>query len=377
MELSTLEILKQLIAFKSVTPNDAGSLEYIENYINKLGGTCSYVNRNQTKNLIATIGNGNKIFAFAGHVDVVPSGDVAQWISGNPFQLFMNNDDLIGRGVADMKGAIAAFMTAVQKFVQQHHANDYKIMLLLTSDEEGSAVDGTPLMVEYLQQNDTRLNYCLVGEPSCVNKLGDTIKVGRRGSLTGEITIHGKQGHIAYPQLCKNPIHLFAPALAELSGYQWDSGNQFFPATSLQFANINSGLGVTNVIPGTLVADFNFRYNTEYSAEQLQQAVQSILDKFDFDYSLEWQHSAKPFLTEVGDLMKYSSQAIQEVCGIAPEAKTDGGTSDGRFLIDVSDEIIEFGLRNASIHQINESTTLSDLNRLSDVYEQILGKLYI
>lgn len=376
-KFSTIDILKDLIEFKSITPDDAGSLDYIAAFIDTIGGSAVRVDRNQTSNLIATVGSGSKLFAFAGHVDVVPTGDCNLWINHNPFELFQDGDKLIGRGVADMKGAIAAFLVALAEFVRVHdNRNDYKIILLLTSDEEGSAVDGTPVMVEYLQQNNIYLDYCLVGEPSCVDVLGDTIKVGRRGSLTGELTILGKQGHIAYPHLCQNPIHLFAPALLELSTTIWDNGNQFFPQSSLQFANINSGLGVTNVIPAKLKSNFNFRYNTEQTADDLKNKVCALLDKYNLNYEISWQHSAMPFMTKVGDFLNAAHSAILAETGVTASNKTDGGTSDGRFLIAVSEQIIEFGLRNESIHQINEATTLSDITKLTKVYQGMLERVF-
>lgn len=371
-----IQVLADLVAFESVTPNSAGSLEYIEGFVTKLGAECVYVNRNQTSNLIVTIGNGDKILAFAGHVDVVPPGDIAKWINANPYQLHIDGDLIIGRGVADMKGAIAAFLLALEQFVANTDLSQYKIMLLLTSDEEGSAHDGTILMVDYLKQNQIQLNYCVVGEPSCVDVIGDTIKVGRRGSLTGNLVINGKQGHIAYPHLCDNPIHSFAPAMSELSSKIWDTGNEFFPASSLQFANINSGLGVTNVIPGQLSTNFNFRYNTNHSVDSLKQEVVAVLDRYKLNYDLNWQHSANPFLTKVGSLIELSRQSIREVCGVNVACKTDGGTSDGRFLIEVSDEIIELGLRNASIHQLNEATSISDLTKLASIYSILLCKIF-
>ncbi len=371
-----IQVLADLVAFESVTPNSAGSLEYVESFVTKFGAECTYVNRNQTSNLIVTIGNGDKVLAFAGHVDVVPPGDPSKWINANPYQLHIDGDLIIGRGVADMKGAIAAFLLALEKFVANNDLSQYKVMLLLTSDEEGSAHDGTILMVDYLKQNQIQLNYCLVGEPSCVDVIGDTIKVGRRGSLTGNLIINGKQGHIAYPHLCDNPIHSFAPAMSELTSKVWDNGNEFFPASSLQFANINSGLGVTNVIPGQLSTNFNFRYNTNHSVDSLKQEVVAVLDKYKLSYDLSWQHSANPFLTKVGNLIELSRQAISEVCGVNVACKTDGGTSDGRFLIEVSDEIIELGLRNASIHQLNEATSASDLTKLASIYSILLCKIF-
>lgn len=375
-KLTTLDVLKDLVAFRSLTPDDAGSLDYIARIVDLLGGSSIRVDRNETSNVIATIGNGEKIFAFAGHVDVVPTGECSLWQSDDPFELYQDGDRLIGRGVADMKGGIAAFLVAMISFVNNHDMSKYKIMLVITSDEEGSALDGTCVMVDYFKQNNIMLDYCLVGEPSCANKLGDTIKVGRRGSLTGNLTVHGKQGHIAYPHLCQNPIHDFAHALAELSSRVWDSGNQYFPATSLQFANINSGLGVTNVIPGTLSTNFNFRYNTEHKADDLQNEVIKILDSHQLNYSISWNHSAKPFMTNDGDFLQIAEFAIKEVTGLTVAKKTDGGTSDGRFLIDVSHQIIELGLLNGTIHQINEFTTLNDINELTEIYLAILKRIF-
>ncbi len=376
MMITEIDILRDLIAFKSVTPEHAGSLDYIAEFVNKLGGNATRVDRNQTANLIVEIGSGEKIFAFAGHVDVVPTGDISLWVSGDPFKLYQNGETLIGRGVADMKGSIAAFLVALQYFVQEVDFQQYKIMLLLTADEEGAATDGTPVIVEYLQKHNIIINNCVIGEPSCTDTLGDVIKVGRRGSLTGNLIISGKQGHIAYPHLCANPIHLFAPALNELTTTIWDNGNEYFPATSLQFANINSGLGVTNVIPGKLMANFNFRYNTEHTYEELQNKVIDILDKYNLNYELTWSHSAKPFMAPVGKLVDNLHQAISQVCQITPQNKTDGGTSDGRFLIDCCQEMLEFGLRNNNIHQINESITQVELSDLTKIYYNLLKLVF-
>lgn len=375
-KLTTLDVLKDLVAFRSLTPDDAGSLDYIARIVSWLGGSSIRTDRNETTNLIATIGTGEKIFAFAGHVDVVPTGECSLWQSDDPFELYQDGDKLIGRGVADMKGGIAAFLVAMIRYVSNHDMSKYKIMLVITSDEEGSAIDGTCVMVDYFKNNNIMLDYCLVGEPSCTNFLGDTIKVGRRGSLTGNLIVNGKQGHIAYPHLCQNPIHDFAPALAELSSKIWDNGNQYFPATSLQFANINSGLGVTNVIPGSLMANFNFRYNTEHTAEYLQNEVIKILDFHQLNYNITWNHSAKPFMTNAGDFMQIAESAIKHVTGLTVAKKTDGGTSDGRFLIDISRQIMELGLLNGTIHQINEFTTISDINNLTEVYFSILNEVF-
>lgn len=376
--IQLIELLDNLISFRSVTPDDATSLSYIFERLKKIGAECHWVNYRDTRNAIITIGHGSKTFAFAGHVDVVPSGDEFRWAGGNPFKLNIDGEKLIGRGAADMKGSIAAFIIAVEQFVanRNHQWADFKIMLLLTSDEEGSAIDGTPRMVEYLQKKQQILDYCLVGEPSCVSHIGDCIKVGRRGSLTGELKVFGKQGHIAYPHLCQNPIHDFAAALAELTAINWDEGNEYFPPTSFQFANINSGIGATNVIPGELGANFNFRYNNLQTVEKLQKNVSAILDKHQLKYQLDWNHSAAPFMTKMGELVRIVSDSVNEICGISPQLKTDGGTSDGRFLVAVSREIVECGLRNDSIHQINEYTTIHDLMQLSRIYLSILDNLF-
>lgn len=373
-----IDLLSKLVAFPSVTPDDAGSLEYICKRLIPIGAKCQWVNNRDTKNVIITLGEGTTTLAFAGHVDVVPSGDLARWHNGDPFKLQLIDDKLIGRGTADMKGGIAAFIIALEQFMTTHSndLNSFKIMLLLTSDEEGSAIDGTPLIVKYLQEQGQILDFCLIGEPSCVDIIGDTIKVGRRGSLTGELKIFGKQGHIAYPHLCQNPIHTFAPALAELTALVWDNGNQYFPPTSFQFANINSGVGATNVIPGELSANFNLRYNNLQTVTSVQKQVADILDKHQLHYQLEWNHSAAPFMTEVGQLVKVASASINRICGITPQLKTDGGTSDGRFLVAVSKEIIECGLRNDSIHQVNEYTTSHDLLQLSKIYLDILDNIF-
>jgi len=374
---SPIEILTKLVEFPSITPDDAGSLNYIQEFITSLGGSYQRIDHNKTTNLIARIGEGSKIFAFAGHVDVVPTGDKQQWINQNPFKLHNVDGVLTGRGVVDMKGAIAAFMSALSGFVNQRSNPDsYQIMLLITSDEEGAATDGTIKMVEELKKSNTALDYCLIGEPTSSDKFGDTIKVGRRGSLTGELVVYGKQGHIAYPDLCENPIHLALPALTELSQIKWDNGNEHFPPTSLQFANLNSGLGVTNVIPGQLTADFNFRYNTQHTVESLQDHVKQVFDKYRLNYLINWKHSANPFLARIDSLVSIASKAIEEVCKLKPELKTDGGTSDGRFLIDISNELIEFGLLNATAHKINETTTQADLNQLAAIYNLILGKIF-
>lgn len=377
MELNNelFNLTKDLIAFKSVSPFQEGTIDYVEGYLKNLGFVTMRQDRNNTSNLIARFGNISPIFAFAGHIDVVPTGELSKW-NFDPFLLTSSNNRLYGRGIADMKGSIAAFMFAVSKIIKEAKVINGSIMLLITSDEEAAATDGTVVMVEYLKQNNITLDYCLVGEPSSVDKLGDVIKIGRRGSLNGHLEVIGHQGHIAYPDLCKNPIHLFADVLKELIDTVWDNGNEFFPATSLQFANLNSGLGVDNVIPGNLLASFNFRYNTLHTAENLTKKVEDILNKHNLKYNIRWKTSAKPFFTKQGRLSKVVTEAIGEELKISTKLKTDGGTSDGRFLVEVSTELLEFGLSNKYIHQINESIDQDDLFSLTKAYTLILNKIF-
>ena len=369
-----LKITKDLISFKSISPFQNGSIDYVEDYLKNLGFVTTRHDRNDTTNLIARFGDKAPIFAFAGHVDVVPTGEISKW-AYDPFILSSHNNRLYGRGIGDMKGAIAAFMFAVNELLKQVKSINGSIMLLITSDEEAAANDGTTVIVEYLKQNNITLDYCLVGEPTSVENLGDVIKVGRRGSLTGHLEVTGLQGHIAYPDLCKNPIHLFAETLKALISAKWDDGNEFFPATSLQFANLNSGLGVDNVIPGNLFASFNFRYNNLHSSDSLISKVEGILDKHNLKYNIRWRNSAQPFYTKPGRLNKIVVETIQEELKMTPQLKTDGGTSDGRFLVEVSNELLEFGLSNKYIHQINENINENDLFALAKTYKIILNKI--
>jgi succinyl-diaminopimelate desuccinylase len=370
-----LNITKDLISFKSISPFQDGSIDYIEKYLKNLGFVTTRHDRNDTTNLIARFGDKSPIFAFAGHVDVVPTGEISKW-TYDPFVLSSYNNRLYGRGIGDMKGAIAAFMFAVNELLKKVKSINGSIMLLITSDEEAAATDGTTIMVEYLKQNNITLDYCLVGEPTSVDNLGDVIKVGRRGSLTGHLEVIGLQGHIAYPELCKNPIHLFANALKEITSTKWDDGNEFFPATSLQFANLNSGLGVDNVIPDNLFASFNFRYNNLHTSDSLIIKVEDILNKHNLKYNIRWRTSAQPFYTKPGRLNKIVVDTISEELKIIPQLKTDGGTSDGRFLVDVSTEVLEFGLSNKYIHQINENMNQNDLFALAKTYTIILDKIF-
>lgn len=371
-----LNLTTDLIKFKSVTPNQAGCMDFIHTYLGKTGFKITRLDKNNTSNLVAVFGDTTQpIFSFAGHIDVVPAGDINKWDT-DPFTLEEKNGILYGRGISDMKGAIASFIIATEKIIKKCDATKCAIMILLTSDEEGPATDGTKVIVEYLKHNNIKIDYCLLGEPTTVSTLGDTIKIGRRGSLTGHAEIIGQQGHVAYPQLCENPIHKFAGALYELSNTTWDNGNEFFPATSFQFTNLNSGIGVDNVIPGNLHARFNFRYNNLHTADELQQKVVAILDKHELQYNMSWSNSAKPFFTPKGRLSTVCEYSINHVMNITPDFKTDGGTSDGRFLIEVCDEILELGLSNKYIHQISERINKNDLYNLSNIYYTILTKMF-
>lgn len=369
------ELTRKLISFPSISPDQAGCMDYLQKILLELGFNVLRLDRNDTANFIATIGDSGPIFAYAGHIDVVPTGDINKW-AFDPFTLTEKDSELYGRGIGDMKGSVAAFIAAVSQFLQNNPKPIGQIMLLITSDEESSAIDGTPVILEYLKTQNIRIDYCLLGEPSSFNQLGDTVKIGRRGSLTGYIEVQGKQGHIAYPELCINPIHAFAPALYELTTTKWDEGNNMFPPTSLQMANINSGLGVTNVIANNLTTNFNFRYNNLHNANDLQQKVIAILDKYNITYNIKWINSAQPFYTKPGKLLQVITDSIRQRLGLMPEQKSDGGTSDGRFLIEVCQEIVEFGLSNKYIHQINERIKVEDLYNLADTYYLILNKIF-
>ena len=370
-----LELSQKLVSFKSVSPDQAGTIDYIEEYLSELGFVFTRLDRNGTSNLIARLGNCAPIFAFAGHIDVVPAGDLSLWNS-DPYTLTSRDGYLYGRGIADMKGSVAGFLFAVKEFILHQATFKGSIMLLITSDEEAAATDGTILMVEHLKEQGVEIDYCLIGEPSSVEKLGDVLKVGRRGSLSGHLEIIGKQGHIAYPDLCANPIHLFAKAMHHLTHTQWDTGTDYFPATSFQFANLNSGLGVDNVIPGNLLASFNFRYNNLHTASTLSEKVIAILEQNKLIYNIKWKNSAKPFHTQPGRLVTVVKHSIESKLGISAQLKTDGGTSDGRFLVEICKELLEFGLSNKYIHQINENIQQSDLYDLADTYNIILNKIF-
>lgn len=368
-------LTQKLISYPSVSPNQAGCIDYIQQLLKQHGFSTTLLNRNNTSNLVAIIGSAGPIFAFAGHIDVVPPGDLNKW-RFNPYTLTEEDGEIYARGIADMKGAVAAFISASILYNNQMKPTQHRIAILLTSDEEGSAIDGTPVIVDYLKKQKLHIKYCLLGEPTSVNNLGDTIKIGRRGSLTGNVEVQGKQGHIAYPHLCINPIHLALPALTELSQKKWDDGTEYFPPTSLQINNIYSGLGVANVIPDSLTSSFNFRYNNLHSADYLACEVESILTKHKLSYKIKWRNGAQPFYTKPGRLLEIINNSIKQELQTIPQAKTDGGTSDGRFLVEVCDEIVEFGLNNKYIHQINEKVITSDLYKLSQTYYLILLKIF-
>lgn len=371
---NTLLLAQKLIQQKSVTPEDATCQEIIMAHLAPLGFSSETMQFEEVTNLWARKGNTGPVLAFAGHTDVVPTGPLDQW-TYPPFDAVIHKGMLHGRGAADMKGSLAAFITACERFITKHPKHKGSIAYLITSDEEGPAKNGTVKVVETLEARNEKMDWCLVGEPSSTKVLGDVIKNGRRGSLNGKLTIKGKQGHVAYPHLANNPIHLVTPALDELCKISWDEGNEFFPATSFQITNYNSGTGATNVIPGTVEILFNFRFSTELTADELKHSVHTILDKHQLRYDLEWNLSGEPFLTPAGPLVEAAVKAIQNIKGIDTELSTSGGTSDGRFIAPTGTQVLELGPLNATIHQIDEHVSVQDLDDLSKIYEAILVEL--
>jgi succinyl-diaminopimelate desuccinylase len=376
MTSKTLEYARELIGRRSVTPEDAGCQSWLADKLVPLGFVVEPVVSGEVTNLWARRGDNAPLVCFAGHTDVVPTGPLEQWTSA-PFIPTERDGQLYGRGSADMKGSIAAFLAAVEDFVANHPDHAGSIAWLITSDEEGPAVDGTVKVVEKLAGRNERIDACIVGEPTCVSRFGDMMKNGRRGSLHGRLRVKGIQAHIAYPHLGRNPIHLAAPAIAELAATVWDEGNEYFPPTTWQVSNMHSGTGAMNVIPGHADIAFNFRHGTASPVESLQARVTAILDKHKLDYDLEWEIGAKPFLTPRGKLVDALSAAIRETTGITPELSTTGGTSDGRFIADIAAEVVEFGPINASIHKIDESVGVEELEQLSRVYQGVLERLLI
>ena len=374
MPLDTLDLTQQLIARRSVSPEDAGCLALLAAPLARLGFSCERMDRGATSNLWARRGRASPVVCFAGHTDVVPTGPLAQWTS-DPFEPTIRDGVLYGRGAADMKTSLAAFVVAIERFVTAHPEHPGSIAVLFTSDEEAAATDGTVRVVEALGQRGEKIDYCLVGEPTSVDTLGDMIKNGRRGSLSGTLRIQGVQAHIAYPHLGDNPVHALAPALAELVATRWDEGNEYFPPTTWQVSNIHAGTGANNIIPGAAEALFNFRYSSACTADALKARVHEVLDRHRVKYSLDWSHSGKPFLTPQGALVRAVAQAIKATTGVETELSTSGGTSDGRFIIDISPQIVEFGPTNATIHKIDECVRLDELERLPRIYQQVLENL--
>jgi succinyl-diaminopimelate desuccinylase len=378
----TLQLAEQLIACRSVTPDDGGCQPLIAERLATLGFECETRVHGpddfRVTNLWAvrrgTAGTRGTLLAFAGHTDVVPTGPLSQWRS-DPFVPTHREGRLYGRGAADMKSSLAAMVVAIEEFVAAHPRHAGSIGMLLTSDEEGPALDGTVKVVQWLRERGERLDCCIVGEPTSVNRVGDMVKNGRRGSLSGRLTVRGVQGHIAYPQLARNPIHLAAPALAELVGIEWDRGNAYFPPTSWQVSNIHAGTGASNVIPGELVIDFNFRFSTESTPESLKARVHELLNRHGLDYALDWTLGGEPFLTPAGPLSEALSQAIRAETGLTPELSTTGGTSDGRFIAKICPQVVEFGPVNATIHKIDEHIAVEDIEPLKNIYRRTMESL--
>ena len=372
---NTLELAKSLISKPSITPDDHGCQAIMIDRLNKIGFEIHPLKFGDVDNFWAVHGDSGSLFAFAGHTDVVPAGDENAW-NTKPFEPTIKDGYLYGRGAADMKGGLASMVTATEKFIKENPNHKGRIAFLITSDEEGVAVNGTVKVMDYLKANEQKIDYCLLGEPSSTSSTGDVIKNGRRGSLNGVLKVNGKQGHVAYPHLAKNPIHLVSPALDDLCNQEWDNGNDYFPATSFQISNMHSGDGVTNVIPGDAQVKFNFRYSTETNKENLQKKVHEILDLHNLDYSIEWSHSGYPFLTPKGELVSACVEAIKKTKGIDTELSTSGGTSDGRFIAQEGTQVVELGPVNATIHQINESVLVQDLDDLSEIYYQVLRNIF-
>jgi len=371
---STLELAKELIARASITPEDAGCQEIMISHLQKLGFTVERLRFGEVDNFWARLGTKEPVFAFAGHTDVVPPGPTDQW-KFDPFTPTIEGSLLYGRGAADMKGSLAAMLTATENYLQKHPTPKGSIGFLITSDEEGPSINGTRKVIEWLEQRDEKITLCLVGEPSSTKTLGDMIKNGRRGSLGASLIVHGQQGHVAYPHLADNPVHKAATALSELCQQSWDQGNEFFPPTTFQISNIHAGTGADNVIPGELEIMFNFRFSTETEPDTLKKRVTDILDRHKLHYNINWRLSGMPFLTRRGALVDAVVTSIEEILGIEPEISTSGGTSDGRFIAPTGAQVVELGPVNSTIHKIDECVDYHSLEQLSKVYELILIKL--
>jgi succinyl-diaminopimelate desuccinylase len=370
----TVELTKELISRPSVTPEDAGCQELLIEKLEALGFVIERLPFEDVSTFWARRGTQSPLFCFAGHTDVVPTGPVENW-SHPPFEPTIVEGYLYGRGTADMKGSIAAFITSLERFIEHHPDHTGSIALLITSDEEGPFINGTTRVIDHLEARQEKIDWCIVGEPSSTEKTGDIIKNGRRGSLSGKLKVAGIQGHVAYPHLVRNPIHEAVPALTELAATVWDEGNDFFPPTSFQISNIHAGTGANNVVPGEVEIDFNFRFSTEVTAEQLKESVRDTLDRHNLEWDIDWILSGNPFLTAEGSLVEAAQQAIKAVTGMDTELSTAGGTSDGRFIAPTGAQVLELGPVNATIHQIDERVKVKDLDILSDLYENILARL--
>ena len=368
-----IELAQNLIRCPSLSPDDAGCQALLIARLEAIGFHIEPMNFGDTQNFWATRGHG-KTLAFAGHTDVVPVGDERKWIN-SPFEPTIRDGLLFGRGAADMKGSLAAMVVAAERFVEQHPHHSGRLAFLITSDEEASGINGTVKVVEQLIARQERVEYCLVGEPSSTERVGDVVKNGRRGSITANLTVHGVQGHVAYPHLADNPVHRALPALQELAATEWDQGNAFFPPTSMQIANVQAGTGSNNVIPGELFVQFNFRFSTELTDQRIRERVAELLDRHQLRYTLEWNLSGQPFLTEKGELVDAVVDAIQHYNEIKPELLTNGGTSDGRFIARMGTQVVELGPVNATIHKINECVSAADLQTLSRMYQRIMQLL--
>ncbi|ASP49718.1 succinyl-diaminopimelate desuccinylase [Cognaticolwellia beringensis] len=367
----TISLAQALIERPSVTPEDFGCQQLMSERLAKLGFNNESMVFEDTTNLWSRRGNSGPVFCFAGHTDVVPAGNLESWKTP-PFDPVIADGMLYGRGAADMKGSLAAMIVATERFVADHPNHSGSIAFLITSDEEGPFINGTTRVIDTLEARNEKIDYCIVGEPSSTSKLGDVVKNGRRGSISGELTIHGKQGHVAYPDHVINPIHKAMPALGALSELHWDNGNEYFPPTSFQLSNIQSGTGATNVVPGHLTALFNLRYSTELIAEMIVDKVEALLTQHQLDFDINWVFNGQPFITEPSTLVDSVVQAIKTCCNITPELSTSGGTSDGRFIAPTGAQVVELGPCNATIHQVNECVAVQDLILLTDVYYQTL-----
>jgi succinyl-diaminopimelate desuccinylase len=372
----TLQLARELIARRSVTPEDGGCQELIAARLARAGFTAESIRAGEVANLWARRGRTAPLVCFVGHTDVVPPGPLDGWDS-DPFVPTQRGDRLFGRGAADMKTSIAAFVVAVEDFVARHPAHPGSIALLITSDEEGPAINGTAKVVERLKSRGERPDYALVGEPTCVSRLGDTIKNGRRGSLSATLRVMGLQGHVAYPHLARNPVHLLAPALAELAAIEWDAGNEYFPPTTWQISNIHAGTGASNVIPGEAQVLFNFRFSTSSTPDGLKKRIHAVLDRHALKYEIDWSLSGLPYLTPRGRLTETLSEAIREVTGLTPDISTTGGTSDGRFVAQLCPEVAEFGPLNESIHKLNEHVEIGTIEPLREIYLRTLQRLLV